>query len=464
MFCQNCGKELPDGAKFCAFCGTVISIEPQQTQKQKPSDVSTPDQSNDNTAQDSNNDEGKVQQQKSAILQKKKSIVIIGIAIALVVAVVVGIFSVRAYNERDMIRQIPWAVYNDETSDTITAFYEDYLGKSLMTGCDAEDFSVEQGSDSNTFDFVGKIEVTDLSQDSRPTYYVNVTGTIKANFFRTKYSLTYKLQYQVPADANVVTMQTLYQAYSTNAASANRTYANQYLNVSGTITQIRSDTYSNTVVVELGLPSELFYANFEFKAANSDVYDLRVGDTTTLTGYLAQSGTYIITFTDASIYKRNTSGNGSKPAGTTNDFPPTLPPIDPNDPDAYLYSDHMGRYINEDGLVLEIGVVTSWSEPYYAKIYADRSDADNYANPLLTLEYGSLDYRNGYMIIYFVDSLGNYITFERDNMIADNYTLDMGGDPTFAGISMESYYDYTDYGSCRPSTFYMFERYIEIMS
>ena len=24
MFCMKCGKELPDGAEFCAFCGTKI--------------------------------------------------------------------------------------------------------------------------------------------------------------------------------------------------------------------------------------------------------------------------------------------------------------------------------------------------------------------------------------------------------------------------------------------------------
>ena len=184
MFCPNCGKELPDGAKFCLFCGKVVSEESQKSQEQNPSEVSTQNQNSENTSQDSSIAEGKVQQQKSSILQKKKSIVNIGVAIVLVMAIVVGIFSIRANNERDMIRQIPWAVYNDETSNKITAYYEDYLGKNLAIGCGAEDFSVEQGSDSNTFDFVGKIEVNDLSQDSRPTYFVNVTGTVTTNFFR----------------------------------------------------------------------------------------------------------------------------------------------------------------------------------------------------------------------------------------------------------------------------------------
>ena len=141
MICPNCGKELPDGAKFCLFCGKVVSEESQKPQEQKSSEVSAPSQSSENTSQDSSIAEGKVQQQKSSILQKKKSIVIIGVAVALVVAVVVGVFSVRANNERDMIRQIPWMVYNDETSNKIRAYYEDYLGKNLAIGCGAEDFS-----------------------------------------------------------------------------------------------------------------------------------------------------------------------------------------------------------------------------------------------------------------------------------------------------------------------------------
>ena len=30
MFCNNCGKELRDGAKFCSGCGTTIEADEQQ--------------------------------------------------------------------------------------------------------------------------------------------------------------------------------------------------------------------------------------------------------------------------------------------------------------------------------------------------------------------------------------------------------------------------------------------------
>ena len=28
MFCMNCGKALPDGAKFCMYCGTPLGAAP----------------------------------------------------------------------------------------------------------------------------------------------------------------------------------------------------------------------------------------------------------------------------------------------------------------------------------------------------------------------------------------------------------------------------------------------------
>lgn len=39
MYCQKCGKELPDGAKFCAECGSTASTEapkPTNEKKKKP--------------------------------------------------------------------------------------------------------------------------------------------------------------------------------------------------------------------------------------------------------------------------------------------------------------------------------------------------------------------------------------------------------------------------------------------
>lgn len=104
---------------------------------------------------------------------------------------------IRAHNEQEMIRQVPWIIYDDETKEVVRSYYTDYLGNSFMVGCNAENFSVKQGVDSNSFELAGRIEVTDTSQSSRPTYNVNVTGTVTTDFFRTKSSVTFQLDYEV---------------------------------------------------------------------------------------------------------------------------------------------------------------------------------------------------------------------------------------------------------------------------
>ncbi len=51
MFCPKCGKELKDGALFCAFCGTRIQNEPQNTsQGQQQTGVSGARQKGNSTA------------------------------------------------------------------------------------------------------------------------------------------------------------------------------------------------------------------------------------------------------------------------------------------------------------------------------------------------------------------------------------------------------------------------------
>lgn len=75
------------------------------------------------------------------------------------------------------------------------------------------------------------------------------------------------------------------------------------------------------------------------------------------------------------------SMDGGQPSYSADDFPPTVPPIDPNDPDAVLYSDELGQYLNENGIVLEIAVATGGGINYYANIYANQSDVNNHAEP-----------------------------------------------------------------------------------
>lgn len=36
MFCNKCGRQLPDGSVFCNFCGAQQGVIPQATQAQAP--------------------------------------------------------------------------------------------------------------------------------------------------------------------------------------------------------------------------------------------------------------------------------------------------------------------------------------------------------------------------------------------------------------------------------------------
>lgn len=314
MFCPNCGKELPDNAKFCVHCGkSVIGQDQKGVHQSIIQDHAAPEQDSSDAAGGT--------PQKSVIFTQKKSkntkvFICLAAALVLVMGLVIGVvFAIRASNEQAMIREIPFAIYNDGGGEKVEAYYKDYFGESLTIGFSVEDFSITRGADSNSYNLTGKFEATDISQDSRPTYDAYVTGTVTTNFFRTKWSINWSLQYQTPEDKNVISLQTLFQAYSSNAALADSTYANQYLNVSGTITDIRN-TYSNAVEVELGIPTELFYASFEFNSNDTALYDLQVGNQITLTGYLSSGGsTYTLWFIDASIYKREfTAHNATTPA------------------------------------------------------------------------------------------------------------------------------------------------------
>lgn len=142
----------------------------------------------------------------------------------------------------------------------------------------------------------------------------------------------------------------------------------------------------------------------------------------------------------------------SQPAmNRTEPFPPTLPPIDPNDPNACLLSDYLGLYVNENGCCLRMEVA-SQNGRYFGAIYSSRSDAQNGIKPLVEFAMGEMAFQS---IFTFEDAAGNLLYLERDSSITDYYTLFLYGDPYFNGIDMSPYLN---------TMFYMVEQYIDVMT
>ncbi|MDR1720159.1 MAG: zinc ribbon domain-containing protein [Dysgonamonadaceae bacterium] len=42
MFCENCGKEIPNDSRFCEYCGASLAAAPTVTTTPPPSPASTP--------------------------------------------------------------------------------------------------------------------------------------------------------------------------------------------------------------------------------------------------------------------------------------------------------------------------------------------------------------------------------------------------------------------------------------
>ena len=76
MFCKNCGRELPDDAKFCVQCGASMKQKAESTEKTKKTDTS--------------NVEGSQAVSASSIVKKEW----FPWAIVLLLAVLVGILAI----------------------------------------------------------------------------------------------------------------------------------------------------------------------------------------------------------------------------------------------------------------------------------------------------------------------------------------------------------------------------------
>lgn len=397
MFCPNCGKQIPDGTKFCPQCGKPIpSSESLGTPKQKATEA-------------------------FSRKQPKNAKVFIGLAVALVLIVGV-VLVIRLFNERTTIQEIP---HEDiETAGIETENIEiDVMEKARE--------NIDRGNYAAAAELLQGLDTLEARTMLDGINCIDYANSMIEKLDQ-EYAMSVFMGMKVYHEYDPVTY-TFFQIFEVSGIY-NAVY--QFAVEQGD---------DNPTVINEDAAEELYFDYF-YPAGYTGI-TCTVVVRNELDEFLGQ-----VSYSNSSSPSTNPTPDAvpsSQPNNEpqyNNDFPPTFTPIM-----GVGYSDYLGKYVNEDGLVLEIGVGTGG---HYAKIYANQSDADNYAQPLLELVGGSMDYYNGYMVIEFSDSMGNSIYFERDNFIEDNYTLYIHGASYFDGVDMTPYCE---------DTFYMIEQYIDVM-
>lgn len=230
MFCRYCGNELPEDAKFCNKCGKAVAEPESVIHEAEPSKEETPKQEIPKIVEMSKESAPKVdwataskmdaERHKSYGSKNMSKMAII--AIAVLGAIMLGVFGLRASNESSMKQQVPQSIFQN-SEEKVIAHYDGVMaypyGNDLgyTYGCHFTTFEITKGDKSNTFNVTGELEVMDKSQDDRPTYRIDIDGTITTNFFRSKWSTEWELSYQDP-----VYKPLSYSDSSTPAISANQ--------------------------------------------------------------------------------------------------------------------------------------------------------------------------------------------------------------------------------------------------
>lgn len=180
MFCPKCGTKNADDAHFCCKCGNSLSLEYQE----QP--VSQPTQRAAETARH----------------KSKALFILLGVLFALIVIAVAAVFIIRGANESSLLSNVTTTIA-DGSEDDVAAYYDQYLPVSYADGgymkeCHYDQFHLEKGSDGNTFLVTGVLAVTDLTIEERPSYQIDISGTVTTDFFRTEYTVSWNYKFEEP--------------------------------------------------------------------------------------------------------------------------------------------------------------------------------------------------------------------------------------------------------------------------
>lgn len=180
MFCPRCGAKNLDDARFCCKCGNSLS----------PEHLAQPlSQSTQRAAE-------------TAQHKSKALLTLLGILLGIVLIIVVAILIIRGANENRLLSSVTTTI-SDGSGDDIAAYYDQYLPVSYADGgytqgCHYDQFQLIKSDDGNTFLVTGSLTVTDISIDERPSYQIDISGTVRTNFLRTEYEVSWNYDFEEP--------------------------------------------------------------------------------------------------------------------------------------------------------------------------------------------------------------------------------------------------------------------------
>lgn len=199
MFCTRCGKQCPDNSRFCENCGNPLDSAPTPRPAPVPIPV-TPVQPL-----------RPVQQPRPVsppMPVRKKShaglIAALLVFILLLGAAGAGayyVFRTRTANEAELEENLAESM-SDYCQVDIRKHYDDVLPESFNNGGywinpDESTFRLQPAGERNTFNVSGRFEVTDRTRDG-VTCRVDVDGTLKTNFLRTKSTWDLSYDFEEP--------------------------------------------------------------------------------------------------------------------------------------------------------------------------------------------------------------------------------------------------------------------------
>lgn len=330
MFCPQCGTQLPNDASFCPECGAAIAQLGAQSKEIQREAADAGSGFDTKYLKENSDNVGSNLLSKAVKLLARHRVLAIVCIVAVVVACAV-VFGLRESNEKALSFDVPMSVY--ETSQPkIIEYYDSVMPVSYdkggyMLGCNHEDFSITPSDNSNTFSMTGEIIVTDLSEGNanRAEYVVTVNGTVATNFMRNQWEASWGYNFETPQLNELngylsVTVFELFNAYSSNGVSANAKYGNQWLNVTGEISDMYTSSSGDIAYVVLeyysssGYSFDVFRTSFALDSSDPNLGALQVGQVITLTGYLpgGYSGMNSLQFESGTIY----GGDYSDPLGS----------------------------------------------------------------------------------------------------------------------------------------------------